>query len=66
MEQLITNYDYPGEGRMFNPRFTVARLNCNHICQIPGRVCRICKRLSQLADPDLITDYATHKKETLD
>ena len=66
MEQLITNYDYPGEGRMFNPRFTVARLNCNHICQTPGRVCRICKRLSQLADPDLITDYATHKKETLD
>lgn len=66
MEQLITNYDYPGEGRMFNPNFTAARLNCGQICQTPGRTCRICKRLSQLADPDTITDYATHKKEPLD
>lgn len=66
LERIITNYDFPGENRMFNPEFTIARLNCGQICQRPDRTCRICRRLATMADEQKITEYATHKKRKLE
>lgn len=58
LDGLITNFNYPGPciNRMLSSELSEARLNCGHRCLLSS--CHICHRAMDLANPDLIKEYA--------
>ena len=54
---IIQNFDYPCLNRMMYPEATEARINCGHVCQIPGRSCHICHGAIRLADETKIAKF---------
>ena len=53
---IIQDLNYMGVNRMLPPDFAEKRLNCGQRCQENGS-CRICWRLLDLANPDLLSRY---------
>lgn len=53
---IIQDINYLGVNRMLPPDMTTRRLNCGQRCMENGR-CRLCWRMMDLANPDLLRDY---------
>jgi hypothetical protein len=53
---IIKDLNHIGTNRMIPPMLAERRLNCGQRCQESG-TCRICWRLLDLANPDLLRDY---------
>ena len=60
VDMIITNIDTEAYNRMISEEFVAARKNCGQRC-VAGGACRICYRMLNLANPELIREY----KETV-
>lgn len=52
LQDLITNFNYPGVNRMIPPTLAVMRVNCKQAC-LSGSGCKVCYRMMTFANPDL-------------
>lgn len=57
MGLIIQDFNYPCLNRMMYPEATRARINCGHICQVPGYSCHICHNAIRLADETKIEKF---------
>lgn len=56
VDAIIRHITTEAYNRMIAPEFAIARKNCGQRC-VAGGACRICYRLLNLANPDLIKEY---------
>ena len=54
--RLKKDINYLGTNRMIPPDLVEKRLNCGQKCMENGN-CRLCWRILDLANPDLLRDY---------
>lgn len=60
LKMLIKDLNYSGVNRMIPPDLAQKRLNCGQKCQENGK-CRLCWRMLDLANPDLLREYQKPK-----
>lgn len=60
LQQLITNFNYPGLNRMIPSESSIARINCKQSC-LKGGHCRLCYTMLSLADLELYKEK-THNE----
>ena len=57
LSMIITNLDHDGLNRLISSEASLKRMNCGQSCMRPNGTCKLCYRMLDLANKELLQEY---------